>query len=60
MANMLEGLFARVGLIGVVLVYFWQRKLLWLIPVLILLLVIGTLMAFAEASGVAPFIYTLF
>jgi hypothetical protein len=36
------------------------RKRYWLIPIVILMLSIGLLVVFAEASGLAPFIYTLF
>jgi hypothetical protein len=32
----------------------------WLLPVVVVLLAIGTLLAFASGSAVAPFIYTMF
>jgi hypothetical protein len=32
----------------------------WLIPMVVVLLVFGFLLIFASASGIAPFIYTLF
>jgi len=42
----------------------WQflrvRKKLWLLPVLIVMLLFGGLMVFAQGSALAPFIYTLF
>ncbi len=37
-----------------------QRKKLWLLPVVMVLLLLGALMIFAQTSAVAPFIYTLF
>jgi hypothetical protein len=40
--------------------FLWQRKLWWLIPMVSVLLVLGLLLVFATASGVGPFIYTLF
>ncbi len=43
---------------------FWEfikvRKKYWLIPIVIILLLFGTLIIFTESSSVAPFIYTLF
>ncbi|MBU0987783.1 MAG: hypothetical protein KKH68_11085 [Proteobacteria bacterium] len=43
---------------------FWDflkvRKKWWLAPIIIFLLLIGTLLIFAEGSAIAPFIYTLF
>lgn len=36
------------------------RKKFWLAPVLIVLLLVGTLLVFAQGSALAPFIYTIF
>lgn len=47
-----------------VLVDLWafmrQRKKYWLLPIVLVLLVLGGLLIFAQSSAVAPFIYTLF
>lgn len=40
--------------------FLWQRKLWWLTPMLVVLLLFGMLLVFAQGSAVAPFIYTLF
>ncbi len=37
-----------------------ERKKLWLLPLLILLVVFGGLLILAKGSAVAPFIYTVF
>jgi len=43
---------------------FWlfliERKKFWLLPVAVVLLVMGTLLFFGQASAVAPFIYAFF
>jgi hypothetical protein len=43
---------------------FWQymktRKKWWLLPVLVVLILIGFLLVFAQGSALAPFIYTVF
>ena len=36
------------------------RKKFWLLPIIIVLLLLGGLIVFAQGSAVAPFIYTLF
>lgn len=37
-----------------------SRKKLWLAPIIIVMVVLGALLVFAQGSIVAPFIYTLF
>jgi len=37
-----------------------ERKKFWLLPIILVLLLIGTLIVFTQGSAVAPFIYTLF
>jgi hypothetical protein len=43
---------------------FWEflkvRKKWWLAPIVIVLLLLGTLIVLTQSSAVAPFIYTLF
>ena len=36
------------------------RKKFWLAPIIIILLLLGLLIVFAEGTAVAPFVYTLF
>jgi len=55
-----ESLSGRFGVASELLHFFWERKLWWLMPMVILLLGFGLLIVFAQSSAVAPFIYTLF
>lgn len=48
------------GVVGELFSFLWQRKLWWLIPMISVLVVFGLLLVFASASGIGPFIYTLF
>ncbi len=57
---MFKDFFARMGIIGELLSFLWQRKLWWLIPMVTVLVLFGVLLIFAQGSAVAPFIYTLF
>jgi hypothetical protein len=40
--------------------FLWSRKLWWLIPFVATLLIAGILVLVGQATGIAPFIYTLF
>ena len=37
-----------------------ERKKFWLLPIVIVLALVGTLIVLTQGSAVAPFIYTLF
>ena len=49
----------KIGVFGELLSYLWQRKLWWLIPIVVILVLLSVLLAIG-GTGVAPFIYTLF
>ena len=36
------------------------RKKFWLVPIIVVMVLLGALIVFAQGSAVAPFIYTLF
>ena len=40
--------------------FLWERKLWWMIPMVIVLLAFGLLLILTQSSAIAPFIYTLF
>jgi competence protein ComGC len=40
--------------------YMRERKKWWLVPILVVLLLVGLLLVFAQGSALAPFIYTVF
>lgn len=40
--------------------YMKVRKKFWLFPIMLMMLILGTLMVLAEGSIATPFIYTLF
>lgn len=48
------------GLFGELWAFMRERKKLWLLPILIVLVVVGGLLVFAQGSALAPFIYTIF
>jgi len=43
---------------------FWQfmrvRKKVWLLPIIVMMVLVGALLVFAQGSVLAPFIYTIF
>jgi drug/metabolite transporter superfamily protein YnfA len=40
--------------------YLRERKKFWLLPIVVVLLLLGTLVVLTQGSALAPFIYTLF
>jgi hypothetical protein len=36
------------------------RKKFWLLPIVLVMLLVGALLIFAQGSAIAPFIYTIF
>jgi hypothetical protein len=51
---------ARMGILGELLQFLWRRKLYWLIPMILTLIVFAILIILGSNPGTAPFIYTLF
>ncbi|MEE9327068.1 MAG: DUF5989 family protein [Cocleimonas sp.] len=37
-----------------------ERKKFWLAPIILIMLILGSLLVLAQGSAIAPFIYTLF
>jgi len=60
MKNLVRSMISNLGVAGELITFFWERKLWWLIPMIAVLLIFGLLLIFASASGIGPFIYTLF
>ncbi len=58
--DILKRIGSKIGIAGEFLDFLWKRKLWWLIPMMVVLLFFGLLMIFVQATGIAPFIYTLF
>jgi hypothetical protein len=51
---------ARPSFFGELWAFMRVRKKWWLLPLILMMLVIGLLIAFAQGSALAPFIYTIF
>ena len=51
---------AKLATLGEFVVFLRRRKLFWLAPIFLVLIVLGLVLVFAEGSALAPFIYTLF
>lgn len=63
MANfmkLLHRIASRLSIVGEVLSFFWQRKLWWLLPMLILLLIFAVFVVLGQSTPLGPFIYALF
>jgi hypothetical protein len=50
----------RSSFVGELWAFMRVRKKWWLLPLVLVLLAVGLLIAFAQGSALAPFIYTVF
>lgn len=51
---------SNMSVVGELMGFLWARKLWWLVPMVLLLMIFAIFMIFTTVSGIAPFIYTLF
>ncbi len=51
---------ARPSLAAELWTFMRMRKKLWLLPLVVVLVLVGALIALAQGSALAPFIYTVF
>ena len=56
----IRSFFYKISIARELIEFLWQRKLWWMIPMVMVLLLFGLLMVFAQGTAIAPFIYTLF
>lgn len=50
----------RVSVMRELMSFLWQRKLYWMIPMIVVLLLFGLIIVAGGSSFLAPFIYPLF
>ena len=48
------------SLVGEFWAFMKVRKKWWLLPIIVVMLLVGSLLVFAQGSALAPFIYTIF
>lgn len=58
--KILDSLKSRFSIMGELLAFLWLRRLWWMIPMVLVLLVFGLLIIFTQSSALAPFLYPLF
>ena len=56
----IKNFISRLGIFRELLVFLWKRKLWWLMPIVVFLVLLGLLLIFTQSSAIAPFIYSLF
>ena len=60
MNNFVKQAQSRAGTIKELFTFLWENRLWWIIPFVVVLLLVGILIVFAQTSPVAPFMYALF
>lgn len=56
----LNDFFMRMGVLGELLAFLWKRKLYWLIPMMITLMLFAVIIILGSTGPAGSFIYTLF
>ncbi len=56
----IKSFFYRFDIARELLTFLWERKLWWLIPMVVVLLLFALLVIFAQGTGVVPFLYPIF
>jgi Family of unknown function (DUF5989) len=56
----MRDMIARMGILGELLQFLWRRKLYWLIPMILTLIVFAVLIILGSNPATQPFIYSLF
>jgi len=51
---------SRSGLFGELWAFMRERKKVWLLPIVVVMVAVGGLLVLAQGSAIAPLIYTLF
>ncbi|MBC7869451.1 MAG: hypothetical protein H7Y09_01320 [Chitinophagaceae bacterium] len=52
--------FNRLGILGELLQFMWRRKLYWLLPMILTLLVFAVFVLLSSTGVLGPFIYSIF
>lgn len=55
----MRDMLVRMGILGELLLFLWKRKLYWLIPMMITLVIFIVLIILGSNPATQPFIYTL-
>ena len=55
-----RNLVSRLGIARDLLGFFWSRKVWWMTPLVLVILVCGLLVILGQSSAISAFIYTLF
>ena len=55
-----RNLVGRLGIAGQLLGFFWRRKVWWMVPLVLTILLVGVLVIIGQSSAVSAFIYSMF
>lgn len=58
--SVLAETFDKLGILKELVGFFWHRKLWWMIPLIVVLVIFGVLIVVGSTTGIGPFVYTLF
>lgn len=50
----------KLSIFGEIWAFMNERKKWWLLPIIVMIVLLGLILVFAQGSALAPFIYTVF
>ncbi len=50
----------KLGILKELFAFLWRKKLWWMIPIIVVLVLVAVLVVFSLSTPLAPFVYTLF
>lgn len=60
MKRLIRSVASRASTVSELFVFLWENRLWWIIPFVVVIVIFGVLIVFAQTSPVTPFMYALF
>jgi len=56
----MRSFFSRLGILGELLGFFWKRRMFWLLPMIVVLVLVTGLIMLGSSTGLGPLVYSIF
>jgi len=58
--NAMRSFISRLGILGELLGFFWKRRMFWLLPMIVVLVLVTGLIMLGSSTGLGPLVYSIF
>lgn len=56
----MKSFLSRLGILGELIKFFWKRRMFWLLPMIIILVLVTGVIMLGSSTGLGPLIYSIF